>query len=98
MRTVYKYPLLPGRTQLSLPVGSKPLAAQTQRNLYERGEHPFLWVELDTDEVYLLSVTFECIGTGHEVPQGAIYIDTFQMPEDGLVWHVYQTFPRYELV
>lgn len=90
MRTVHKFPLEINRTDLDLPAGSILRSVQVQRG------NPCVWVELDDDsslpKVEHLTLIF--IGTGQPVPmhggtQPLSYLDTFQMHEGELVFHLY---------
>ncbi len=83
MKTIFKYPLTPGSTDVMLPEGSKLLTVQMQH-----GE-PMLWALVDTARPKKLS-TIVVYGTGHLMPDDpGDYIATFQMEEGNLVWHAF---------
>lgn len=84
MTTIYKYPLLPGRTYLEMPRGAQVLTVQMQRG------SPYLWARVDPTEQKSMRV-FEVFGTGHEMPDDPqlVYVATFQMDGGALVWHVF---------
>ena len=88
MRTIYKYNLLPERTQkIELPAGARVLSAGAQ------GEDIVIWamVDLDTKEKEIRSLVV--LGTGHQFEGDTAHylhlINTVQMP-DGLVFHVFE--------
>lgn len=51
------------------------------------------WAEYDTDRPKFTR-TFVCVGTGHEIPEGAVYVGTAPASaEHGIVWHLFELFP-----
>lgn len=83
MKTVWKYTIRPKEFTLPLPVGAKVLYTDVQR-----GE-PQMWVLVD-DQNENEERTFCAFGTGHEVPLGYVYIDSFLMDAGYLVWHLFE--------
>ncbi len=87
MRTVHKFPLEIKRNVLDLPAHSILRSVQVQRGT------PCVWIELDDNLPKFKRLTLVFIGTGHEVPyaekQSFEYLDTFQMYEGELVFHLY---------
>lgn len=47
------------------------------------------WAEHD-DTLEPKVRTFTIIGTGHRIPDGAMYIGTTPRTREGLVWHLYE--------
>lgn len=84
MRTVYKYPLEVGRTELKMPVGATVLDVQMQSG------KPTLWALIDLQQQAEERRIFDVYGTGHRMPNfpGA-YIATVQTFGGNLVWHVF---------
>ena len=88
MRTVHRFNLLPGKTELSLPVDAKILCAR------ERNDDVSLWVLLDPDQVKKRRV-FWSFGTGELVPDGLKlrYIDTVSLREKSpqlMFFHIFE--------
>lgn len=83
MHTVYKYPLGIGAFELTLTRHAQVLCVQMQDGA------PHMWVRLDPsaqDE----RRQFRFIGTGHPVPESALYIGTVQW--EPFVWHLFELF------
>ena len=73
---VYRYILNKREKTINLPVGFKVLDSQ-----YSRGDVS-LWILQDTsDTINTKEVKFLQIHTNEEVPTGAVYVSTVQMPE-----------------
>lgn len=87
-RTVWKYKLNMGATQMVLPLGSKVLLVGEQQ-----GE-PHIWVEQDpTDGADGIQYTFYIVGTGHELPTGHAHLDYQGSYFSGpFVWHIYKAW------
>lgn len=83
MRTIYKYPLeLTDNQLLTLPSSARPLSVQLQ------GDQLCLWAEVNTGVGGLKDAVISIVGTGHEIPRGAVhYLGTVQ--QAAFVWHVY---------
>ena len=47
------------------------------------------WAEHD-DALPESARTFTVVGTGHRIPDGAVYVGTAQRTREGLVWHLYE--------
>jgi hypothetical protein len=85
MNTIWKWPLYPGRTELSMPIDAQLLTVQMQ------GDTPCLWALVD-DHLPKVSRAFEIYGTGQRVPENhGQYVATFQMNDGALVFHVFET-------
>jgi hypothetical protein len=82
MRTIYKYPFkISSRFTLGLPYGSNIISAGIQGSL------PVLWAEVDPEQREITR-HLAVIGTGHQLPENATFIATFQDPP--FVWHLYE--------
>lgn len=82
MRTIYKYLVPPiSEFQLETPKHSQFKHAGLQNDVI------FMWFEVDTDQP-VEARTFHIVGTGHVVPQDAVYVGTVQQPP--FVWHIYE--------
>lgn len=89
MKTVYKYavPYPNDDFILNLPEGAEILTVQVQFG------RPQMWALVDTGEnVPLVPRHFRFAGTGHslELHGTYLYIDTIQMHEGTLVWHIFE--------
>lgn len=82
MHTVYKYEIGAPNTKRMIPRGATFLRAGVQQ-----GTIPVVWYQVDTD-MPPREVTIEAIGTGHEIPRGATYLDSVQIGP--FVWHLYE--------
>lgn len=84
MNAIWKFPLKPDVQEIAMPRGAEVLAVQTQR-----GE-PQMWARVDPDAP-MEARMFAVIGTGHPMPEPVgDYRGTFQLPDVGLVFHVYE--------
>lgn len=83
MKKVFKYQLRPGVTALELPIGFEILTVQLQ------GGEPQLWALVDQAQPSE-SVTILIVGTGHDVPNDASYIATFQVTSGTLIFHAFR--------
>lgn len=81
---IYKYPLkITDRQAVNMPLGAQMLSVQMQNGV------PCLWALVDEDAVCADHV-LAMYGTGHPVDSlQKKFVATFQMPEHGLVWHVF---------
>lgn len=84
MRRVFKYPLeIIGQQTVDTRAGWMPLSVQMQGGVL------CLWAEVN-DTAPAASCRVFVHGTGHEVhPDAARFVGTFQLPDYGLVFHVY---------
>ncbi len=92
MRTIYKYPLGNAPSQrpfaIEMPAGAEILTVQVQRR------QACIWAlvdptaETETREFYLAETgrLLDLAGDGQ-------YIDTFQLEQVGLVWHLFEVAP-----
>ncbi len=80
-RQIFKYPLVIGNQNISIPAVHKPLCIQMQNGM------PCLWAEVDPSEAAVWKHVL-IVGTGHPFhPEGFSYVGTVQ---DGpYVWHCY---------
>ena len=85
MKTIYKWTLTPGSTDLHMPTGAQVLTVQMQ------GTQPQLWALVDPKQPKEWR-TFDIFGDGNPVPNDPllIYVATFQMDGGSLVWHVFE--------
>lgn len=84
MRTIHKYTLDYGHTEIPLPCGAEVLTAQPQHDAI------CLWAAIDTEQAMELR-TFLVKGTGHPLPdRGLRYVGTVQEAGGRLVWHVFE--------
>lgn len=89
MKKIYKYSIfITDQFTLSLPKGYKILKIDIQNSM------PSLWALVDSDKVVELEdCKFYVFGTGNKLPDDVdqlIYIDSFQMSNGKLVWHLFQ--------
>ena len=92
MQTIFKYPLeMQDLQKIEAPKGAKFLRVQMQESL----DGPALWAYVDSDadpEERVILIT----GTGKEIkvdPKKLRFLDTFQMSDGALVWHVFEVVP-----
>lgn len=87
MKTIFKYPIykIEDEISINLPSGAKILSAQIQREIL------CIWALIDTDNPLSLRI-FRIIGTGHHIDDEnkLIYINTFQMNNGKLVFHLFE--------
>lgn len=83
---IYKYPLqITGYQTLSLPKGAKLLSVQMQ------GATCCLWALVDPEHNIRESRTLRMLCTGESFIKEGDYISTFQIPNQGLVFHVFES-------
>ena len=82
MRTVYKYQLDLGTTELELPANAEIITVGKE----PRGKYS-LWAIVDSTAP-LVKKEFIILGTGHEIPNNAWYIKSFR--DISFVWHVFE--------
>lgn len=93
MKTIYKYPIYPTRSQiLKIPFGARILSVQVVEN------QPVIYALVDSEKEPV-PFTFFVFGTGWDLEEGKTwgsglplsihYVGTFQQPEEKLVWHVF---------
>jgi len=81
MKSVWKYPLFMGLTELELPAGAKVLHVEEQSGI------PHIWALVDT-EAEKEPRHFLIRGTGHNVDEDLTYVGTWQAPP--YVWHLFE--------
>jgi hypothetical protein len=70
--------------EIRMPVGSRPLSVQMQNG------QPVLWAIVDIANDKAIA-RFHVAGTGHDLPDNiGRFIDTFQMEDGALVFHVFE--------
>jgi hypothetical protein len=85
MKTIWKYELpFAQRHVYEMPRGATPLCVQTQRGI------PCLWMQVDNDQPREMRAV-QTIGTGYPADSvvDAIYAGTYQLHDEGLVFHVF---------
>lgn len=86
---VYKY-LLPliDHPIIMMPAGAQPLCAQVQHGSLQ------LWARVPAEAVMDVPTAFRVAGTGHYLGENVgEYIDTVQLADGGLVFHVFRVHP-----
>ena len=84
MMTIHKFQLHSGPNSVLMPAGALPLC------VHEQEGGLFLWARVNT-EAPMSSLAVYVIGTGYELPPGALDLDYFGTihMQCGLVWHVF---------
>ncbi len=83
MTTIHKYAIALAATQgVAMPAGSYLLTVQVQRG------QAVLWAKVDPDRP-MATRLLHVRGTGQPVDDTWPWIATYQDPERGLVWHVF---------
>lgn len=87
MRTIYKYPLghasSVGSFTLDMKEGAEILTVQLQDG------KACVWAVVDP-KAPVVARTLAIVGTGRRMPEGEVdYINTFQLVDMGLVWHLF---------
>ena len=84
MKRIYKYPIqVNDHFILELPDEAEILYIGMQKS------EPFMWVLLDTEQSKE-ERHFYLYGTGMEVPDDYCYIDSFQMLNGSLIFHLFE--------
>jgi len=81
MKSVWKYSLFMGLTEVDLPVGAEFL------HVAEQGGIPQMWVLIDP-EAPKETRQFEIRGTGSPVEEQRTWLGTWQSPP--YVWHLFE--------
>ncbi len=82
MTVIWKYPIVVGRSVLSMPIGAKIL------KIAEQGNEIMLWAVVDS-EAEMEARFFQVYGTGHPLPDNCgEYMDSVMI--DVFVWHVFE--------
>lgn len=85
MKTIHKYPLkAEDRQRVSMPDEAELLTVQ-----YQPGFGACLWALVDTAKPHAARKIM-IRGTGHPAEDVGRYIATFQIPDEGLVFHVFE--------
>ena len=82
MKIVYKYPLEHLITNIQLAKDAKIIKANYQNGIVH------LWAETQTIIEETIPRRFRLFGTGEDIPENSIYIDT--VFDGGFVWHIYE--------
>lgn len=92
MLKVFKYNLpLDDYFKVDLPKGAKILCIDTQFTV------PQMWALVDPDEAETEARRFRFAGTGHDItetPEQLEFVDTFQMRDGNLIFHVFEVIER----
>lgn len=84
MRTMFKYGV-GFHTAVYLPSDAKVRHFDTQN-----GEM-FIWAEVNADELHLSRRRqFVVLGTGHAIPEGAVYVASHLQDRVSFVWHLFE--------
>jgi hypothetical protein len=87
VRTIWKFPVMPGAFTIGLPRGAEVLAAQAQD-----GE-AMAWAVVDP-AAPVEQRRFIAAGTGHPLPDGPLkHLGTFQLDGGALVFHLFEEGP-----
>lgn len=93
-RTIWKFPLqVQARQTVCMPKGAKILSYA-----YNRASGLCLWAEVDPQQLQLAEAVNRnifIIGTGHEVPIGAVFLGTAFLDDGTLVLHCYEVADVY---
>jgi len=87
MKTIYKYKLNPGYTELELPLNAEVLHADCV------GNDVFIWCLVHPEEDYAKEKrVFQVFGTGFNIPEDKRfeYVSTCKMYDGALIWHVFE--------
>lgn len=85
-KTIYKY-TVPVDTVLHLPQDAEILTVQVQHNV------PQLWALVDP-AAPTTPRHIRTYGTGHSIDDNVEYIDSFQLHNGDLVFHVFEVVPE----
>jgi hypothetical protein len=84
MKTIYKYQLGVGDfVSLFLPAGAQVLTVQTQNGV------PYVWAMVDTEQP-VQRRDFCWRGTGHPLGDVGPYVETIQVSDGRLVFHLFE--------
>ena len=81
MKTIYKHPVTE-KFHVDMTAEGKVVHVENQDG------KPMMWFEVTGHTTTLKRRHFEVFGTGHQIPDDAIYIGTWQGPP--YVWHLYE--------
>ena len=83
---VFKYPLNINKPIVEVPVGSKFLSVQAQKDSL------MAWFLVDELQKNYTTVLFSIVGTGHDVPNDiGDFVSTVQMFEGSLMFHIFKS-------
>lgn len=86
---IFKYTIHPGLVEIDLPIGAKVISIQCQK--VGNGESIQLWAIVDPNVKDTERRRFYLAATGEHLPKGiGAFIETFQMPNMGLVYHAFE--------
>ena len=84
-KTVYKYEIpIEDHFNLSLPVEAKILCVKTQRG------NPHIWALVNLGSQHTEPRKFRLAGTGHPISGDVIFIGSFQMNDETLIFHLFE--------
>jgi len=86
MKTIYKYKVNLGKTELRMPKGYKILSLQVQHGA------PQIWALIDANETEQENFEVNVYGTGHSLPDDpGEHISTFKMDGGNLIFHAFKS-------
>ena len=92
-KVIYKYRIQPGGSVCVLPEDYRVLSAGVQNDTNTGGTSVVVWVEHDVPGVVArhVAVTFNAVptGVGYEGGQFGEYVDTIEMYNGSLVFHIF---------
>jgi hypothetical protein len=87
MAEVWKFPVVPGRHEVSMPQGARALCVQLQHGA------PWLWALVPDTDAPRETRTIVTVGTGHPFDHARLlYVGTFQVTDTPLGVLVFHTF------
>jgi len=88
--TIWKYPLSCSGNVIKLPKEHQILSVQIQN------KEPVIWILQDPTMDNLSDVIIHIVGTGQSIPKNIMleFIDTFQLNDGLLVFHVFKELSR----
>jgi len=88
--TIWKYPLSFSGNVIKLPINHQILSVQIQHS------EPAVWILQEPTRNDLSDVIIHVVGTGQSIPKNIMleFIDTFQLNNGSLVFHVFKELSR----
>jgi len=88
--TIWKYPLSFSGNVIKLPINHQILSVQIQHS------EPVVWILQEPTRNDLSDVIIHVVGTGQSIPKNIMleFIDTFQLNNGSLVFHVFKELSR----
>lgn len=82
MKTIWKYPLAPGRNDVTMPWPAQILTVGAQ------GDRVSIWALVDPGAARITRAV-DVVATGQELEDTGQYLGTFQLADGALVFHVF---------